>query len=148
MPKLAPRLHVLAVRVQDSGGHWSIAKSLPFYRLATLADGAIPEIVKLSYQWFQNGSPISGVFEIFPAANAKLVNFDELASLQGLQEGQNYQLTVIAYDNLGHLTSRRLPASWSRRPTAMATASPINGPRNMATASMTTSPRSMPMAKA
>lgn len=94
-------LHVLAVRVQDSGGNWSIAKSLPFYRLATLAAGATPEIVKLSYQWFQNGSPISGVYEIFPAANAELVNFDELASLQGLQEGQSYQLTVIAYDNLG-----------------------------------------------
>lgn len=93
-------LHQLVCRVQDSEGDWSIAHAFPFYRFEP-ENTAARQITKVTYQWFQNGSPASAAYELIPDPAAAFVSFNQLASLAGLQEGGAYQLVFTPYDSAG-----------------------------------------------
>jgi hypothetical protein len=96
-------LHRLGVRVQDSNGEWSLAHTVPFYRIDP-EPATAPVITKITYQWFQANSPVSVEYELIPDPAAEVVTLEQLASLQGLSDGGDYQLVVRAFDSLGQVS--------------------------------------------
>jgi hypothetical protein len=96
-------LHRLGVRVQDSNGEWSLTRTVPFYRIAP-EPTTTPVISRITYQWYQANSPVSEAYELTPDPAAEVVSLEQLASLQGLSEGSDYQLVVKAYDSLGQVS--------------------------------------------
>lgn len=94
-------LHTLVCRVRDSDGDWSVAHSYPFYK--SDPDPVVSRsIARIDYRWYQNGSPVSAVASLTPSVPSNPVSFQRLASLAGLQEGQNYQLVFTPYDDAGN----------------------------------------------
>ena len=89
--------HTLITRVQDASGKWSNAVTRLFYKSPPPPPGT-PLASRIEYQWFFNGSPASAVFDLTPPNPANPINFQELAPLSGLLEGETYQLVFTPYD--------------------------------------------------
>ncbi len=92
--------HYIYARLRDSGGDWSVAEGLPFFK-AEIPPPDPRLAARIDVQWFQSGSPVSPVYQLTPNAPGNPISFDQLISLKGLIEGQTYQLVMTPFDDAG-----------------------------------------------
>ena len=97
---LSDGTHYVHVRLRDSGGDWSVAEGLPFHK-ADIPPSVDHLAARIDVQWFQNGSPVSPVYLLTPPGPGNPISFDQLIPLQGLQEGQSYDLVMTPWDDAG-----------------------------------------------
>jgi hypothetical protein len=93
-------LHFLAVRTQNSRGEWSVAVTRVFHKEDAIAD-RVYLASRIDYQWYQDGSPVTDVKSFTAEAPSNPVSLDQLASLDGLRDGEIYQLVLTPYDDAG-----------------------------------------------
>ena len=93
---LAPGIHVLGMRAQDTNGVWGITHPHPVYMLPAFQ---LSDVTRVEYFWnadpgYGNATALSG---ITPSAS---VSVSQAISMSGLSQGLNY-LTVRSRDTQG-----------------------------------------------
>ncbi len=99
---LSDGIHLLVARVQDEDDDWSVAFARVFRKAEDPPPPATVLMARIDYQWLVGGTPVGNVISLIPAVPAKTIMFQELASLEGLQEGQEAVLMATPYDTLGN----------------------------------------------
>lgn len=94
-----PGLHLLMVRAKNNFGKWSHTKSSVFF----LADDELSKIVELRYQFLGTGfeSEIFRFTDFEPATEINLSQNQFLTNASGLEEGKNYRIKIIAFNEKG-----------------------------------------------
>jgi len=93
-------LHWITGRVLNQSGAWSVAFTRPF-RKANPAPDPVKLMARVEYQWRLNGLPAVPPVVLAAGTPAPVIAFDFLASLQGLADGEVYQLVATPYDTAG-----------------------------------------------
>ncbi|HPE77072.1 MAG TPA: T9SS type A sorting domain-containing protein [Draconibacterium sp.] len=93
-------LHMLSVRVKDSGGKWSLAANQPIY---VIDDSDIVKITQLEYYFAgtSGDSPHYTFNDFEPASVIDLSESDFLANTSSLEYDQHYTLYVRALNSNG-----------------------------------------------
>ena len=99
---LSDGIHLLVARVQDDDGDWSVAFARVFRKAEDPPPPATVLMARIDYQWLVGGAPVGNVISLIPAVPAKAIMFQELASLEDLQEDQTAVLMTTPYDTLGN----------------------------------------------
>ena len=99
---LSDGIHLLVARVQDDDGDWSVAFARVFRKAEDPPPPATVLMARIDYQWLVGGAPVGNVISLIPAVPAKAIMFQELASLEDLQEDHTAVLMTTPYDTLGN----------------------------------------------
>jgi len=94
--------HRLGVRYQNNAEQWSIS----YYRSFLKRSGGVTPgddllLAHIEYQWWQDGEPVGDPIILSPDAPALRLNYRELASLAGLEDGEEYQIEFTPVDTAG-----------------------------------------------
>ena len=96
-------IHRVAARVQDTDGDWSSAFTRVFFKMPDPGPPP-PEVLmqRIDYRWLVERVQVGNIISFVPGQEAKVIIFNELVSLAGLQQGQTAVLEVTPWDTNGN----------------------------------------------